>query len=158
MWRLMSGGVLLVLLAACQKQETLRVGLATSDSPVTMEQTATVVPTPTVLPTVVLDSPDDQADATAVMRQFSEAVTQQNEVVALLMLSPSAQQVAASSDLHAFLGLPAGPVSLEVGMIRLDRGVATAECVLRAGDAQQIIRLRLVRLDGNWKIDGRDDN
>lgn len=157
MWCLIAGAVLLVLLSACQEQEAPHVGLTNSDSPVTVVQTATVLPTPTVLPTVVLDSPDDQADATAVMRQFSEAVSQQNEVVALLMLSPSAQQVAASSDLHAFLGLPAGPVALEVGLIRLDRGVATAECVLRAGDAQQIIRLRLVRLDGQWKIDGRDD-
>lgn len=113
------------------------------------------IPTPTLPPTTVPGSVADADAAAETVRQFGTAVTRGDEVVALLVLSPSAQQIVAASDLNRFLGRPERPRILTVGEVQLTGDVATVACVARYGDHEQPLRLQLVRLDGVWKIDTR---
>ena len=114
-----------------------------------------MIPIPSVPPTAVPGSADDVRDATQTVRQFGDAVTQGNDTVALLVLSPSAQQVVAASDLASFLGETTHPQSLKVRHVRLNGDVAIAECTIRSADIERPLHLQLVRLEGVWKIDAR---
>lgn len=117
--------------------------------------TSPTVPTPTLPPTTVPGSVADADEAAETVRQFGTAVTRGDEVVALLVLSPSAQQIVAASDLNQFLGRPERPRLFIVQDVQLNGDVATVACVARYGDHEQRLRLQLVRLDGVWKIDAR---
>lgn len=144
-------GVLVVMLAA------LTGCLETPGPQAALEPTATAttVPTPTLPPTPVPGSTADERDAANTARQFGAAVTRGDHVVALLVLSPSAQQVVAAGDASALLGTPEPPEAFEVRSVQLTGDVATAECRVRYRDTERTVRLRLVRLDGVWKIDAR---
>ena len=125
-------------------------------SPTVAETTASpLVPTPTLPPTTVPGSVADADEVAETVRQFGDAVTRDDEVVALLVLSPSAQQVVAASDLNEFLGRPERPRVLTVGEVQLTGDVATVACVATYSDQERRLRLQLVRLDGVWKIDTR---
>lgn len=114
-----------------------------------------VVPTPTLPPTTVPGSVADADEVAETVRQFGAAVTRGDEVVALLVLSPSAQQIVAASDLNQFLGRPERPRAFTVQDVQLDGDVATVACVAGYTDHAQRLHLQLVRLDGVWKIDAR---
>lgn len=114
-------------------------------------------PTPTPFPTVVPGSAADYEEATAVVQEFADALVRDDELVALLVLSPSAQQTVASSSLDRFLGRAEQPRDLDIGMVRLERDVATADCTVSYAGQTLPVRLRLVRLNGQWKIDARED-
>ncbi|HEY0606860.1 MAG TPA: hypothetical protein VGD58_28330, partial [Herpetosiphonaceae bacterium] len=106
-------------------------------------------------PTTVPGSVADADEVAETVRQFGAAVTRGDEVVALLVLSPSAQQIVAASDLNVFLGRPERPDVFTVQEVRLDGDVATVACLASYRDHEQPLRLQLVRLDGVWKIDAR---
>lgn len=136
---------------------TLATCTQTASPPIGMvEATASPsMPTPTLPPTTVPGSVADADEVAETVRQFGDAVTRGDEVVALLVLSPSAQQLVAASDLNEFLGRPERPRSLTVGDVQLTGDVATVACVATYRDQEQRLRLQLVRLDGVWKIDTR---
>lgn len=128
---------------------------ASEPMPAVLVNTPTSVPTATVPPTPIPGSAADREDLAVVVRQFGDAVAMDQELVALLTLSPSARRVAAASGLNRFLGRPAMLESLEVGTIRLDDDVAFVRCIAHYANDDVELQLRLVRLDGGWKIDGR---
>jgi hypothetical protein len=113
--------------------------------------------TPTLPATPQPGSAADERDAAATVRQFADAMSSDDELVALLLLSPSAQQVVSSSDLTALLGRPDYPRRIDVRAIRIERDIAIVTCEMAYGDGVQPLQLRLVRLDGQWKIDARLD-
>lgn len=128
---------------------------ATEPTPVVLIITPTSMPTATVPPTLIPGSDADRDAVADVVRQFGDAVAMDQELVALLTLSPSARRVAATSDLNRFLGRPEMLEALEVGSIRLVDDVAFVRCVAHYTTDDVDLQLRLVRLDGGWKIDGR---
>lgn len=144
-------GLLFGLLCGCTTL-TPRTGAAISAS--SPEGTPTPLPTPTTLPTAVPGTNADIRDATAVVQQFTEAVVRNDEIVALLVLSPSARKVVAASDLAVFLGRAEQPTQVTVRAVHLDSDVATADCVFHYEAGEQVVQLRLVRLDGQWRVDG----
>lgn len=117
--------------------------------------TPTPLPTPTMPPTTVPGTSADMRDATAVVTQFAEAVVRNDEIVALLVLSPSAQKVVSGSNLNEFLGRAEQPRQVNVRAVQLDDDVATVDCVLQYGVGETMVQLHLVRLDGQWRINGR---
>lgn len=119
------------------------------------DATLTPLPTPTLPPTVIPGTSADLGEAQAVVEQFSEAVVHNDEIVALLALSPSAQKVVAASSLNVFLGRPEPPEQVTIGAVHLDADVAVVDLTVRYAAVETPIRLRLVRLDGQWRIDGR---
>lgn len=121
----------------------------------TPEAIVAVAPMPTLPPTTVRGSNMDERDAAETVRQFGSAVTRGDEVVALLVLSPSAQQIVAASNLYVFLGNPARPDAFTIGAVQLDDDVAVVECTLQYAGSTHALRLQLVRLEGVWKIDAR---
>lgn len=117
--------------------------------------TATAAPTPTLPPTSVPGSAADERDVINTVRQFGAAVIRADEVVALLVLSPSAQQIVAAGTLNEFLGQPETPDAFAVRTVQLQGDVAVALCTVRYGDREHQQRLQLVRLEGVWKIDAQ---
>lgn len=147
-WQL---GILLVLsLALTNCTQTAAPPVSVGAAP-----TLPVVQTPTLPPTTVPGSIADADKVAETVRQFGASVSRGDEVVALLVLSPSAQQIVAASDLNAFLGRPERPHAFTVQDVQLDGDVATVECVAGYSDHVQRLRLQLVRLEGVWKIDAR---
>jgi|GEM_PF-5135133 len=142
------------LFAGCQ-QVSVTTPVAAEPVQPQLAGTPTPLPTPTLAPTVVPGTTADEQAAMAVVQQFAEALTRDDEIVALLMLSPSAQQIVASSDLHSFMGGTERPSSLKIQSLALDRDVAIASGVAHYPHEVVAIRIRLVRLDGQWKIDAR---
>ncbi len=143
-----AGLLLVVVLASC----------ATADGPQAMPMTRatpTLAPNPTLAPTTVPGSPADKRTVTDTVWQFGRAVTRGDTVVALLVLSPSAQHIVAVSDLDAFLGTQEHPRLFTVHDVRLDGDVAVAECSAGTPNHEQTLRLQLVRLGGVWKVDAR---
>lgn len=114
-----------------------------------------LMPTPTSPPTAQPESAADEHDAVATVRQFADAVVANDELVALLLLSPSAQHVVASSDLMALLGRKERPHQIDVRTVRIEQDIAIVDCDVAYSDGVQPLSLRLVRLDGQWKIDAR---
>ena len=127
--------------------------LAGCDSRAALAPRPTVHVTAAPLPTVVPGSTEDERDVAGIVRQFGKAVAEGDTLVAILVLSPSAQRVVAAGDLETFLGRRERPRELVLERLRLDDDVATAECVMRYASGDVAIRLRLVRLEGHWKID-----
>lgn len=123
--------------------------------PATPVGAPTPAPTATLPPTSVPGSLADQRDVTETVRQFGAAVIRADQVVALLVLSPSAQQVVAASTLNDFLGRGETPDGFVVRAVQLQGDVAVAECGVRYDEAEQTLRLQLVRLEGVWKIDAQ---
>lgn len=119
--------------------------------------TMTPVPTPTLPPTAVPGTSADRAEVQAVVAQFGAALVDEDELVALLVLSPSAQKVVAATSLPGFLGQPAHPTQATVGTVQLQADVARADLELHYPAGATIVRLQLVRLDGQWRIDARAD-
>ena len=117
--------------------------------------TPTLGPTPTLPPTVVPGSADDEREAASTVRQFGQAVTRGDTLVALLVLSPSAQRVVGAGDLETFLGRRERPRAFDVQQVRLMEDVATADCTVRYAAGPVTLQLRLIRLEGQWKIDAR---
>ncbi len=118
--------------------------------------TPTFQPTATLPPTVVPGSAADEKEVANTVRQFGQAVVHGDTIVALLVLSPSAQRVVAASDLQGFLGRGERPRAIELRDVHLDRDVARADCALWDSSGEHPLRLRLVRIDGQWKIDARN--
>lgn len=116
--------------------------------------TPTVAPLPTLPATVAPGSEEDEREVVSTVQQFGEAVTRGDTLVAVLLLSPSAQRVVAASNLETFLGRRERPRALEVTRVQLTEDVATATCAVRYAAGAFSIQLRLVRLEGRWKIDG----
>lgn len=121
----------------------------------TLSPSPELMPTPTPPPTAQPESAADKHDAIATVRQFADAITANDELVALLLLSPSAQQVVASSDLSALLGRRERPRQIDVRTVRIDRDIAFVNCDVAYSDGVEPLLLRLVRLDGQWKVDAR---
>lgn len=144
-----------LLLATCTqaRPETVLVAPATA----TPDGTPTPQPTATLPPTAVPGTGADRREAAAVVAQFGDALVHGDELVALLVLSPSAQKVVAATSLEGLLGRPARPQDVTVGTIQLQDDVALADLVLRYPTGETLVRLQLVRLDGQWRIDGRAD-
>ena len=134
--------ILVLMLAGCGGQPA-------------MTPTPTFAPTPTLLPTVVPGSGEDERDVANIIEQFGQAVVRGDTLVALLVLTPSAQRVVAAGDIETFLGRRERPRALEVERVRLTEDIATADCAVRYAAGDVSIQLRLVRLDGQWKIDAR---
>ena len=147
-------GILILLACGCTPLRPV----ATETPPeTTASATVTPVPTPTLMPTVVPGTSADRAEAQAVVAQFGAALVDEDELVALLVLSPSAQKVVAATSLNGFLGQPARPMQTTVGTVQLQDDVALADLELQYPTGATIVRLQLVRLDGQWRIDGRAD-
>ncbi len=117
--------------------------------------TPTPLSTPTMPPTTVPGTGADMREVNAVVTQFVEAVVRNDEIVALLMLSPSAQKVVSASNLNVFLGRTERPGQIKVRSVRLENDLATADCTIQYAAGESVVQLRLVRLDGQWRIDGR---
>jgi len=127
---------------------------ATQHPPAPEAGTPTPLPTSTSEPTVVPESAADEQDVQQTVRQFAEAIAHNDEVVLLLTLSPGAQQTAAADDLPAVFGWSDIPSAVELQQIELDGDLAVASGIARFGQRVEPLRLRLLRLDGTWKIDG----
>ena len=106
-------------------------------------------------PTIVPGSSDDEQEVADTVRQFGLAIAQDQELVALLVLSPSAQRVVAASNLRIFLGKDARPQWLSVRKVHLDADIAIADCMIGYEAEEESLQLRLVRLEGQWRIDTR---
>jgi hypothetical protein len=144
------GAVLLLALAGCTNTATPQAAADPSLTP-------TPVATPTTPPTTVPGSIADEQQVANTVRQFASAVTQGDDTVALLVLTPSAQRLVAASDLDTFLGEAELPREFTVRAVRLNGNVAIAECDVRTGGDVRPLQLQLVRLEGVWKIDARLD-
>ncbi len=131
---------------------------AASSIPASSVGTLTPLPTPTFLPTVVPGTSADMREAKAVVEAFGEALVRNDEIVALLVLSPSAQKVVATSSLNVFLGQPEQPKQVTIQAVHLDKDVAVADLMVQYADGAIPVRLRLVRLDNQWRIDGRAED
>lgn len=129
---------------------------ASSAPPVSVTASAPA-PTPTLPPTAVPGSDADSREVEHTVAQFGTALVRGDDLVAVLVLSPSAQQTVASGNLRSFLGIDTPPQQFSVDMIQLQGDMATVETTLVSGGVSQQILLRLVRLDGVWKIDSRID-
>ncbi len=119
--------------------------------------TPTMGPTPTLAPTAAPGSAEDQQAVKEIVRQFGEAVAGGDTLVALLVLSPSAQRVVGSSNLNSFLGRNERPRSLTAQNVHVERDVAIVNCAVDYAAGTQQLQLRLVRIDGSWKIDSHND-
>lgn len=150
--RLIMGLLLGLLLGCTTPTSRVQVDAPGTPSPV---GTPTPHPTPTLPPTAVPGTAADITAATAVVEQFAEAVVRNDEIVALLVLSPSAQKVVAATNLHTFLGRAEQPSQVTVRSVRLNDDVATADCLLQYAATDRSVQLRLVRLEGQWRVDGR---
>ena len=119
--------------------------------------TPTIGPTPTFAPTAAPGSAEDKQAVKEVVRQFGDAVAGDDALVALLVLSPSAQRVVGSSDLNTFLGVAEPLRSLAIQAVRVEKDVAIVDVRADYADGAQPLQLRLVRIDGSWKIDSRNE-
>jgi hypothetical protein len=137
--------VMLLALAAC--------GYVATPMP-----TPTFQPTATIPPTAAPGSAADEREVADTVRQFAQAVVRGETIVALVVLSPSAQRVVASSDLQQFLGRTERPRTIQLRDVQLDEDVARADCAIWDSSGEHSIQLRLVRIDGEWKIDARNDD
>ncbi len=119
--------------------------------------TATPLPTPTMPPTALPGTSADLREARAVAEQFGDAVAHDDELVALLSLSPKAQKVVADSGLNLFLGQADRPTVIQVQGVRIDGDVAMVQYIVHYASGDKLLQLRLVRLAGQWRVDGRVD-
>lgn len=117
--------------------------------------TPTLAPLPTPPPTTAPGSVEDQREVVSTVQQFGKAVTRGDTLVALLVLSPSAQRVVSAGNLETFLGRRERPRALELKQVRLTGDIATVDCAVRYAAGVWAIKLRLIRFDGQWKIDAR---
>jgi len=145
-WRLGALSLIVLALSACGVARGARSIAAPSPERIA---------TPTLPPTALPGSAADERDAAATVRQFGEAVSHNDELVALLLLSPSAQHVVSSNDLVGLLGRTERPRQINVRGIRIERDIAIVTCDAAYSDGVQPLSLRLVRLDGQWKVDAR---
>ncbi len=145
--------LVLALISGCSTSQPR--GEIASSVLASLDATLTPLPTPTLPPTVIPGTSADMREAQAVVEQFSEALVRNDEIVALLVLSPSAQKLVAASSLNIFLGRPEQPEQVRIRAVHLDDDVAVADLMVQYAAADTPIRLRLVRLDGQWRIDGR---
>lgn len=153
--RLLISAVMLFMMGACTPSEQGQPSVAAN----TMEATSTVIvhPTSTMPPTIVPGSSKDSQEATIVVQQFGDAVARGDTIVALLSMSPTAQRLVAAGDLDSFLGRHERLHRLVVRTIRLKKDVALADCLVRYESGETTLLLRLVRLDGAWRIDAPVD-
>ncbi|MDP9311653.1 MAG: hypothetical protein M3R24_12365 [Chloroflexota bacterium] len=145
--------LVLVLVSSCSPAQPR--DEAASSIPASSVGTLTPLPTATFPPTVVPGTSADMREVKAVVEEFGEALVRNDEIVALLVLSPSAQKVVAASSLNVFLGRPEQPKQVMIRAVHLDDDVAVADLTVQYVEAELPVRLRLVRLDNQWRIDGR---
>jgi hypothetical protein len=112
-----------------------------------------LVPTQTLLPTMVQSSPSDEQAAITVVHEFQTAMRQRNELVALLLLSPAAQQRVAASDLRVFAPTDWQARTLDRCSALVQGNVATVVCGLRPADDRAEVHVSMLRLHEVWKID-----
>jgi hypothetical protein len=141
-------GLCTIVLASCGPQ-------VADLSPAT--PTARSGPTPTIPATIVPGTIADERAVRATIEQFGTALARGDEVVALLVLSPSAQQIAATEDVYAVIDQAEQPRSIDVHAVQIKQTVALADCTIRYPDRAVPVTLQLVRLDGTWKIDAPVD-
>ena len=138
--RCLAGFGLLCMLSAC--------------SSATPRQAAAPVPsTPTVPATVVHESTADAQSAMEVVQEFEDALHRRDELVALLLLTPDAQQRVAASSLDSFVEPawqtnPTGECD-----VRVQDDTAAVTCSWRLAKDLPRLRITMIRLNGAWKID-----
>ena len=109
---------------------------------------------PTIEATLIPGSAADAESAVEVVQNFEEAITERNELVALLLLTPQAQKRVAASDLTAFVP-PAWRNDVMSGCRAiLEQDRATVSCEWSSQGSPPWLRVSLLRLNGAWKIDG----
>ena len=130
------------------------IGCAAPDAP------GTVIPriaSPTLRATLVPESAADSEAAVDVVREFEAAIRARNELVALLLLTPMAQQRVAASDLETFVAKSWRTEGLSNCGAIVDGDNSVVVCTRSGRPGERPLRISLLRLHNTWKIDDLED-
>ncbi len=103
--------------------------------------------------TTVPGSAEDMRATVDTLQQFREALQQKNEIVALLLLTPSAQQWVAAHDLQQFAQQHWWTAAIADCRSHISADSAEVVCVWRGPPRRSEVAAALVRLNDQWKID-----
>ena len=107
-------------------------------------------------PTSVPGSVEDVRAAIGVLEQFKEGLQQNNDVVTLLLLTPSAQRRVATRDLREFATPQWWRNSFVDCRSEVIENSAHVTCVWRTSPIRSEVTAVLLRLNDQWKIDRID--